>query len=149
MGNLPIPHMVNSVVYLDFMHLPHYAGHNFALLVTCGLSRFARVFPMNKKADSETVLKTLFEEWVQVYGLPKVIHSEQDVRLTAAGNWYRGVLETLVCEIQLGTPYLRTKNALCERQIRSFKTVMRILMVQEKGRNWLRVLPYAIYLMNN
>ena len=95
MGNLPIPHMVNSVVYLDFMHLPHYAGHNFALMVTCGLSRFARVFPMNKKADSETVLKTLFEEWIQVYGLPKVIHSDQDVRLTAAGNWYRGVLETL------------------------------------------------------
>ena len=28
MGDLPIPHMVNSVVYLDFMHLPHYAGHN-------------------------------------------------------------------------------------------------------------------------
>ena len=93
--------------------------------------------------------KTLFEEWVQVYGLPKVIHSDQDVCLTAAGNWYRGVLETLGCEIQFGTPYLRTKNALCERQIRSFKTVMRILMAQEKGRNWLRVLPYAIHLMNN
>ena len=73
MGNLPIPHMVDSVVYLDFTHLPHYAGHNFALMIRCGLSRLARVFPMNKKMDSETVLKTLFEEWVQVYGLPKVI----------------------------------------------------------------------------
>ena len=71
------------------------------------------------------------------------------MRLTAAGNWYRDVLQTLGCEIQFGTPYLRTKNALCERQIRSFKTVIRILMAQEKGRNWLRVLPYAIYLMNN
>ena len=148
-GNLPIAHMVNSVMYLDFMHLPHYVGHNFALLVTCGLSRFVRVFPMKKKADSETLLKTLFEERVQVYGLPKVIHSDQDVRLTAAGNWYRGVLETVGCEIQFGTPYLRTKNALCKRQVRSFKTVMRILMAQENGRNWLRVLPCAIYLMNN
>ena len=149
MGNLQIPNMVSSVVYLDFMHLPHYAGHNFALLVTCELSRFVRVFPLNKKADSETVLKTLFEEWVQAYGLRKVIHSHQDERLTAAGNSYHGVLETLGCEIQFGTPYLRTKNALCERQIRSFKTVMRILMAKEKGRNWLRVLPYTIYLMNN
>ena len=141
--------MVNSVVYLDVMHSPHYAGHNFALLVTCGLSRFARLFPMNTKADSETVLKTLFEEWVQVYGLPKVIHSDQDVHLTAAGKWYRGALETLGCEIQFDTPYLRTKNALCVWQIRSFKTVMRILMAQEKRRKWLRVLLYAIYLMNN
>ena len=104
---------------------------------------------MNKKADRETVLKTLFEEWVQFYGLPKGIHSDQGVRLTVAGNWYRGVLETTGCEIHFGTPYLRTKNALCDRQIRSFKSVMRILMAQEKGRNWLRVLPHAIYLMNN
>ena len=89
---------------------------------------------MNKKADSETVLKTLFEEWIQVYGLPKVIHSDQDGRLIAAGNWYRGVLETLGCVIQFGTPYLRTKNALCENQICSFKTVMRFLVAQEKGR---------------
>ena len=51
--------------------------------------------------------------------------------------------------MEFGTPYLRTKNALCERQNCSFKTVMRILMAQEKGRNWLRVLPYAIYLINN
>ena len=58
-------------------------------------------------------------------------------------------METLGCEIQFGTPYLRTKNSLCERQMRSFKTVMRILMAQEKRRNWLRMLPYAIYLMNN
>ena len=141
MGNLLIPHMVNSVVYLDLMHLPHYAGQNFTLLVTCRLFRFVRVFPMNKKAGSEILLKMLFEEWVKVYGLPKVIHSDQDVRLTSAGNWYRGVLETLGCEIQFSTPYLRTKNALCERHIRSFKTVMRILMAQEKVRNWLRVLP--------
>jgi hypothetical protein len=66
MGNLPIPQMVNSVVYLDFMHLPHYAGHNFALMVTCGLSRFARVFPMNKKADSEWTIDRVFHpqlEW--------------------------------------------------------------------------------------
>ena len=71
------------------------------------------------------------------------------MRLTAAGNWCPGVLETLGCEIQFGTPHLRTKNALSERQIRSFKTGMRILMAQEKGRNWLRVLPYTIYLLNN
>ena len=50
MRNLPIPHIVNSVVYLDFVHLPHFAGHNFPLLVTCGLSRFLRVIRMNKEA---------------------------------------------------------------------------------------------------
>ena len=33
--------------------------------------------------------------------------------------------------------------------MRFFKTVMRILRAQEKGRKWLKVLWYAIYLMNN
>ena len=105
MGNLPLPHMTNCAVYLDFMHLLH----NFGLPVTYRLSRFVLVFRMKKKANSETVLKTLVEECEQVYGLPKVIHSDEDVRLTAAGNWYRGVLETLGCEMQFGTPYLRTE----------------------------------------
>ena len=35
MGYVPIPHMVTSAVYLHFMHLPQYGGHNFAPLVTC------------------------------------------------------------------------------------------------------------------
>ena len=79
MWNLPIPHMVNSVVYLDFMHLLHYAGLDFALLVSCGLLRFVRVYPLDKKADSYAVLKEVFEQWLQVYRLPKAVRSDQDV----------------------------------------------------------------------
>ena len=104
---------------------------------------------MNKKADTETGLKTLLEELVQLYGLPKVIHSDQDVRITTARNCYRGVLHALGGQILAGTPYFCTKNPPCERQIRSFKTMVRILMAQEKVRNWLRVLPYTIYLITN
>ena len=39
--------------------------------------------------------------------------------------------------------------SLCERQVRSIKTVMWNRMAQENGRNWLRVLPYTIYLINS
>ena len=45
-------------------------------------------------------------------------------------------------EVQFGSPYLRTKNPLCESQIGCFKTVMMILMPNEK-------VPDAIYLMNH
>ena len=119
-GNLPICSYA-EICRVPRLHAP--APLCWAQLCVDGHVRALqiRVFPMNKKADSETVLKTLFEECIQFYGLPKVIHSDQDVRLTAAGNWYSGVLETLGYEIQFGTPYLRTKNALCERQIRSLK----------------------------
>ena len=147
--NLPIPNQMNSILYVDFMELPKFAGHDFALLVTDGLSRYSRVFPLTKKVDGEGVLKEIFEGWVQVYGLPKIIHSDQDIRSTSPTGWYRSVMRAMGTEVQFGNPYLRTKNPLCERQIGCFKTVMRILMLNEKSRNWLKLVPYAIYLMNN
>ena len=70
--NLPIPNEMNSILFVDFMELPKFAGHDFALLVTDGLSRYSRVFPLTKKVDGEEVLKEIFEGWVQVYGLPKI-----------------------------------------------------------------------------
>ena len=107
------------------------------------------MFPLAKKVDGEGVLKEIFEGWVQIYGLLKIIHSDQDIRFTSLTGWYRSVMRAMGTEVQLGTPYLRTKNPQCERQDGCFNTVMRILMLREKSRNWLRLVPYAIYLMNN
>ena len=50
--------------------------------------RYSRVFPLTKKVDGEGVLKEIFEGWVQVYGLPKIIHSDQDIRFTSPTGWY-------------------------------------------------------------
>ena len=141
--NLPIPNQMNSILYVDFMELPKFAGHDFALLVTDGLSRYSRVFPLTKKVDGEGVLKEIFEGWVQVYELPKIIHSYQDIPFTSPTGWYRSVMRAMGTEVQFGTPYVRTKNPLCERQIGCFKTVMRILMLNDKSRNWLKLVPYA------
>ena len=147
--NLPILNQMNSILYVDFMELPRFAGHDFALPPTDGLSLYSRVFPLTKKVDGEGVLKEILEGWVQIYGLPKIIHSDQDIRFTSPTRWYRSVMRAMGTEVRFGTPYLRTKNRLCERQIGCFKTVMRILVLSEKSRNWLKLLPYAIYLMNN
>ena len=136
--NLPIPNQMNSILYVDFMESPKCAGHDFALLVTDPFSRYSRVFPLTEKVDGEGVLKEIFEGWVQIYGLPKIIHSDQDIRFTSPTGWYRSVIRAMGTEVQFGTPYLRTKNPLCERRIGCFKTVMRILMLSEKSRNWLK-----------
>ena len=52
------------MLYLDFTKMPKYSGHDLALLVTFGLSTLARVFPLMKRCDGETVLKQLFEGWI-------------------------------------------------------------------------------------
>ena len=47
--NLPIPNQMNSILHVDFMELPKFAGHDFALLLTDGLSRYSRLFFLLKR----------------------------------------------------------------------------------------------------
>ena len=41
-STLPIPHCANSVLYVDDTEMPKFEGNDFALVVTCGLTRFTR-----------------------------------------------------------------------------------------------------------
>ena len=43
-STLPIPHFANSVLYVDYTEMPKFGGYDFALVVTCWLTRFTRLF---------------------------------------------------------------------------------------------------------
>ena len=63
-SSLPIPYCANSLLYVDFIHdLPRFGGYDSCLVVTCGLSRFTRVFPCNKNITGEQTVKRLVEQW--------------------------------------------------------------------------------------
>ena len=78
-STLPIPHCANSVLYVDYTEMPKFGGYDFALVVTCGLTRFTRVFPCTKHITGEETINILLEEWFCVYGAPKEINSDKDV----------------------------------------------------------------------
>ena len=59
---LPIPHCAISILYLDYTEMPKFEGYNFAIVVTCGLNRFTRVFPCTKHMTGEETIKILLEE---------------------------------------------------------------------------------------
>ena len=60
-SSLPIPYCTNSLLYVHFLHsLPRFCGYDSCLVVTCGLSRFTRVFPCNKKITGEQSKKKCF-----------------------------------------------------------------------------------------
>ena len=81
-SSLPIPYCANSLLYADFIHcLPKFGGYDSCLVVTCGLTRFTRAFPCNKKITGEQTVKILVEERFEPYGAPKEIHSDEDVRI--------------------------------------------------------------------
>ena len=49
-SSLYITYSANSLLYVDFIHsLPRSGGYDSCLVVTCGLSRFTRVFSCNKE----------------------------------------------------------------------------------------------------
>ena len=63
---LPIPYCTNFLLYMDFIHgLPRFGGSDSCIVITCGLSRFTRVFPCNTKITGEQTVKMLVEQWFE------------------------------------------------------------------------------------
>ena len=148
--SLPIPYCTNSLLYVDFINgLPGFVGYDICLVVTCGLSRFTRVFPCNKKITGEQTMKMLVEQWFEPYGAPKQMHSEEDVRIRSDTEWYKRGLNALNVDLTTGVPYTHTSNPLCERQNRVVEQNLRILMKQERTKDWVLLVPWAVLTMNS
>ena len=134
---------------VDFIHgLLRFGGYDSCLVVTCGLSRFTRVFPCNRKITGEQTVKLLVEQWFEPYGAPKQVHSDEDVPIRSDTGWYKRVLNALNVEVTSGVPYTHTSNPLCERQNRVVEQNLRILMKQEHTKDWVRLVPSAVLTMN-
>ena len=149
-SSLPIPYCANSLLYVDFIHgLQRFGGYDSCLVVTCGLSRFTRVFPCNKKITGEQTVKILVEQWFEPYGVPRQVHSDGDARIRSDTGWYKRVLNALNVEVTTAVPYTHTSNPLCERQNRVVEQNLRILIKQERTKDWVRLVPPAVLTMNS
>ena len=149
-SSLPIPYCTNTLLYCDFIHgLPKFRGYDSCFVVTCALSRFTRAFPCNKKITGEETVKTLVEQWFEPYGAPREIHSDEDVRIRSDTGWYKRVLNALNVHVSRGVPYTNSSNHLCERQNRVVETNLRILMKQERTKDWVRLLPWGLLTLNS
>ena len=111
---LSIPHFANSVLYVDYTEMPKFPGYDFALVVTCGLTRFTGVFPRTKHNTAGDTIKILPEEWFCVYGAPREINSDADVRVHSETGWDKRLLRSLNAQVSTGIPYTDTSNHLCE-----------------------------------
>ena len=77
------------------------------------------------------------------------MHSDEDVRIKSDTGWYKRVLNALDVEVTTGVPYTHTSNPLCERQNRVVEQNLRILMKQERTKDWVRLVPWAVLTMNS
>ena len=114
-SSLPITHCANSLLYVDFINgLPKFGGYDSSLVVTCGLTRFTRAFPCNKKITGEQTVKFLVEQWFKHYGAPKEVHSDENVCIRSDTGWSKRVLDALNVHVTTGVPNL-TRPTLCAR----------------------------------
>ena len=97
----------------------------------------------------EEIIKILLEEWFCVYGAPKEINSDEDVRVRSDTGWYKRVLRSLNVQVSTGISYSHTSNPVCERQIRVLKENVRIWCKTERTRDWVTLLPITSLMMNS
>ena len=83
------------------------------------------------------------------YGAPKQVHSDEDVRIRSDTGWYKRVLNALSVEVPTGVPYTHTSNPLCERQNRLVEQNLRILMKQERTKDRVRLVRWAVLTVNS
>ena len=149
-SSLPIPYCAKSLLYVDFIHgLPKFGGYDSCLVVTCGLTCFTRAFPCNKKITGEQTVNILVEQWFEHYGAPKELHSDEDVCIRSDTGWCKRVLDALNVHVTTSVPYTHTSNPLCERQSSVLEQNLRILMKQERAKDWVCLLPWAVLAMNS
>ena len=77
------------------------------------------------------------------------MHSDEDVRICSNTGWYKRVLNAFNVEVPTGVPYTHTSNPLCERQNRVAEQNLRILMKQERTKDCIRLVPWAVLTMTS
>ena len=77
------------------------------------------------------------------------MHSDEDVRIRSDTRWYKRVLNAVNVEVTTGVPCTRTSHPLCQRQNRVVEQNLRILMKQERTKDWVRLVPWAVLTMNS
>ena len=94
-------------------------------------------------------MKGFAEKWFKPYGVPKEVHSDEDVRIRSDTGWYKRVFNALNIHVTTDVPYTHTSNPLCERKNRVLEQNLRILMKQERTKDWVRLLPWLVLTMNS
>ena len=143
LGVLPLPHMVNALLYVDFIDKPKCPNYDYALMIVDALSAFCQVVPCKKTIDGEDVLKLIKHHWIRFYGPPVRIHSDKDVRFKGDYGWYRNVFAAF------SQPYRPQSNGLCERMNDEYQEELRILGQSIKTSNWVPLKDYLVICMNH
>ena len=87
---LPVPNCSWQDVSLDFiLGLPKtQKRHNSILIVVDRFSKMAHFIPCSKTSDASRLAVIFFDNVVKLYGIPKIMVSDRDVKLATSGKHF-------------------------------------------------------------
>ena len=149
LGCLPIPPLCNDIIYLDFVALDEFNNFDYALGIVDGLSRFCLYLPCHKEITGEKVLRMIMKEWVEKFGRPNEVLSDNDVRFKSSIGFYQEAMKMLGIKVSFSLPRHPSSNGLMERENRSFVQTLRCLVQETGTKDWPKLLPYINFVLNS
>ena len=146
---LPIPQLSNDMVFVDFIHMDAINNYDYVLTIVDGLTRFVKFVPCKSTISGENTLKIILQEWIQNFGKPKEILSDNDVRFVQEKGFYQSSFRALGVEVHFGIPRHPQSNGLCERMNRSFIQNLRAMSMEMKTLEWPKLCPLVSWVINS
>jgi len=149
LGSLPTPTMANDMIYIDFVSMDPYNGHDYVLVAVDALTHFVQIWACQKTITGEGVIRILIDRWFRVFGKPIALHSDNNVRWKNEQSFYRTVLKSLNVQTHFGVPRHPQSNGVCENVNRQFLQNMRCLLNTCKTNDWVMLVPFCTWVMNS
>ena len=110
-------------------------GEKFILGIIDNFSKYSALIPL-KTATAEQVAKAMYKNWIAIFGVPKVIHTDR-------GTEFENQLITDLCKLlgvrkSRSSPYYPQGDGIVERLFRTVKD-MTYATAKSKGKTGLRL----------
>ena len=133
-----------ELVCVDYLLVEPSQGYEHLLVITDHFTKFARVIP-TKNESAKTTAKALLENFINLYGYPQRIHSDQ-------GRNFESNLIKEICNLtgivkSRTTPYHPQGNGACERLNSTLLGLLGTLAEEQKGK-WKEYLNTLVFAYN-
>ena len=145
---LLVPDRLWQDVSMDFvLGLPHtLKKHDSIFVLVDKFSKMAHFIPCSKTSNASKIAKLYFDEIVKLYGFPKTIVSDRDIRFMS--YFWKTLWPLVGTKLKFFAAYHPQTDGQTEVVNRSLGNLLKCL-VGDHARTWDSILPLAQFAYNN
>ena len=145
---LPIPDERFKDIAIDFMDLPlSKEGNDSAMLIVDRLTKLVKIIPMKKSDGTKECATMILKEWVcSGKGMFSSVVSDRDSRFTS--SLWKEIVNQMQVQLNMATARHQQTNGQSEHAVKMAKGCLRSF-VDYKGKNWVQLIPFIEYALNN